>query len=79
VVSNDNRRKNRKLLKKLDEIKTEKLEQENMKLKDKVEGLQDRIDSAINYIENNIDNTGWLEIGSVDVNDLLDILKGDNK
>lgn len=32
-------------------IKIRELKEENMKLKDKVEGLQDRIDSAINYIE----------------------------
>ena len=28
------------------------LKEENAKLKDKVEGLQDRIDKAVNYIEN---------------------------
>lgn len=29
---------------------------------------------AIEYIKNNIDNTGWLEIGSSDVKELLQIL-----
>lgn len=49
-------------------IKIRELKEENMKLKDKVEGLQDRIDSAINYIE----NSSYCEVRK-----LLDILKGE--
>lgn len=33
-----------------------------------------KINKAIEYIKNNIDNTGWLEIGTNDVNELLEIL-----
>ena len=44
------------------------LEEENMYLRDKVEQLQDKIDSAINYIENN----KW-----VSVKETLKILKGE--
>lgn len=36
--------------------------------------LQQRIDKAIEYIKNSIDNTGWLEIGNEDVKELLEIL-----
>lgn len=53
--------------------------QENMLLKDKIEGLQDRIDSAINYIDKlneitefEFENDYWME-------NLINILKGDNK
>lgn len=42
------------------------LEQENMKLKDKVEQLQDRLDSAMEYLKEQkntnqtiVDKTGW--------------------
>ena len=59
--------------------KYDELEQYNMKLKDKVEQLQDRkdtleiiLDKAINYIELGLANEEEAE-------ELLDILKGDNK
>lgn len=35
---------------------------------------QQKIDKAIKYIKKNIDNTGWLEIGSSNVKELLEIL-----
>lgn len=34
---------------------------------------------AIEYIRENIDNTGWLEIGKNDVKELLEILGGNNE
>ena len=40
--------------------------------------LLQRIDKAIEYIKENIDNTGWLEIGTENVKELLEILGGDN-
>ena len=36
--------------------------------------LKKRIAKAIEYIKENIDNTGWLEIGTEDVKNLLEIL-----
>lgn len=64
-----------------------KLEQENKQLKEEIEelkkanlitidyqDLEQRINEAIEYIKNNIDNTGWLEIGSENVKELLEIL-----
>ena len=39
--------------------------------------LQDRIDKAVEYIEDNSTNTYLLK--SFDIDILLDILKGDNK
>ena len=35
-----------------------------------------RIDKAIEYIESYLDNTGWLEIGSQDVEVLINLLQG---
>ena len=41
---------------------------------DRINELTERIDKAIEYIKNNVDNTGWLEIGSNCVKELLEIL-----
>lgn len=43
-------------------------------LRAKVEILTEKIDKAIEYIKNSIDNTGWLEIGNECVKELLEIL-----
>lgn len=43
-----------------------------------VKELQERIDKAKEYIKENIDNTGWLEIGSNCVKELLEILEGNS-
>ncbi|MBQ1551525.1 MAG: hypothetical protein IIZ67_05415 [Bacilli bacterium] len=43
-------------------------------LRAKVNNLSEKIDKAKDYIKNNIDNTGWLEIGSKNVKELLEIL-----
>jgi transcriptional regulator NrdR family protein len=40
--------------------------------------LEQRINKATGYIEENIDNTGWLEIGSNNVKKLMNILKGED-
>lgn len=55
----------------------ENVNQENMKLKDKVEQLQDKIDSAINYLEEHTNN-GMFELrtDTGEVEELLNILKG---
>lgn len=45
----------------------------------KIKELQQRIDKAIEYIKQNIDNTGWLEIGGNCVKELLEILEGNNE
>lgn len=47
---------------------------ENERLNAIIDDLEDKIYKAIEYIKNNIDNTGWLEIGSSNVNELLEIL-----
>ena len=62
------------ILKQLKEI--DELKEYNMKLKDKVEGLQDRINSTINYIEK-YKTEDYCD--GMSANQLLDILKGDNK
>ena len=55
--------------------KIKELEQYNMKLKDKVEVLQDRIDKAIQTIEKN-ENKAPIEVILNDIGEALDILKG---
>ena len=67
------------------------LKEENMKLKDKIEQLQDRkdtleirIDKAIKYIEKNASFNDFRNMCEgllkyYECNELLDILKGDNK
>lgn len=60
----------------------ENVNQENMKLKDKVEQLQDRIDKARIYIKEHsttIDYKTMRADYNLNMNDLLDILQGDNK
>lgn len=61
-------------------IKIRELKEENMKLKDKVEGLQDRIDNAINYIYDHYDLGTEEEVSFCILRDrVLERLKGDNK
>ena len=67
------------ILKQLKEI--DELKEYNMKLKDKVEGLQDRIDKAIKNIEEDLIPYGneyhWDDASLEDyVKEVLDILKG---
>lgn len=38
-----------------------------------------RINKAIEYIKSNLDNTGWLEIGSQDVEVLINLLQGSDE
>ena len=52
----------------------EKLEKYGEAVGERRNELYDIIDNAKQYIKNNIDNTGWLEIGTNDVNELLAIL-----
>ena len=53
------------------------LEQDRIDFAEEIHRLQEVIEEAIEYIENNVDNTGWLEIGKVNVEELLNILKGE--
>ena len=55
-------------------IKIRELKEENMKLKDKVESLQDKLDSAINYIEK-YKTEDYCD--GMSAKQLLDILKGE--
>lgn len=50
------------------------LEEHRRLLLELCKDYKQRIDKAIEYIKNNIDNTGWLEIGSNCVKKLLEIL-----
>ena len=60
------------------------LQQENARLKDKMKELQQRIDKAIEYIENNTYSSvstmkTTLHLQNEELYDLLEILKGGNK
>ena len=55
--------------------KYDELEQENIKLKDKVEQLQDRIDSAVELL---LDRYVKGLLNDDDVNNIVKILKGGN-
>ena len=52
----------------------EKLEKYGEAVGERRNQLYDKIEKSIEYIKNNIDNTGWLEIGSSNVKELLAIL-----
>ena len=54
--------------------KINELKEINNSIKEVDRKLLEKIDKAIEYIKNNVDNTGWLEIGSNCVKELLEIL-----
>ena len=62
------------------------LQKENKNLKQineehrKINGeLRKTINEAIEWIKSNLDNTGWLEIGSQDVEVLINLLQGSDE
>ena len=48
-------------------------------LQNKLQQKENIIKEVREYILKNIDNTGWLEIGSNEVKELLEILQGSDK